>query len=454
MKTLYKLLLLMIIGFFTTTLMFLISPTNYKDTIAKEEKNITEEIKKPIITLKYDFNINDKIINPTTLLIDHISDSPVELDELPDMIFNATLIKDGQVIADNLSNIEVQSIRIPDSKTVISDENPLTTTLDLSKENLFLDEGSYQIKLRSNLIEDNSLNEILINFIYEPPYKYIKGNSDYPNGQMAIRLYFADKNNKRVIPITRFINRDYPLNKQIIYELQDKIKSDSFAKTIDEVNYCVYSKNTAYIDLPTENNFYNNKATSTTSYLSLIKSMYAMSEYLECDAVRFTLDNSKADTYFNNLSIETFIEKSDNPDVYLGYVIDGMAYLCDIKISDDDFDDDINTLAKNIFQYYSSKKPEDLISPISSKVELIDVKLNEKNLNLNFNSSFLESTDKKDLKELIIDSLACTYTSIENVDTISITIEGRPLTNYIENVDLSGHINPPEHINIESEILN
>jgi len=453
MKTLYRLLLLMIIGFFTTTLIFLISPVSYKDTIVKEEKDITEEINSSIISMQSDTNLDKILINPSTIVINHIADSPTELAELPNMIFSATILKDGDIIAENISNMEIQSIRIPDSKTVISSENPLSTTLDISKENLFLSEGTYQIKLTSNIIKENENNEILINVKFESPYSYIQGSDEYPTGKMAIRLYFADKNYSHVIPITRFIDREYPLNKQIIYELQNTIKSESFGKTIDEVNYCVYSNENTYIDLPRANEFYNNEKTAKTAYTALIKSMYAMSEYLECNAVRFTVDNAKGTEYFNGVNIESFIEKINRPKIYLGYVIDKYAYLYDMEISEEDMSEDLTVLARNMFAYYNKKRPDDLVSPFNNSVELLDVKVFENNLTLNFNKAFLEQTEKPEMRHFMIDSLTTSFTSIEEINTINITIDGEPLSTFIDETDLSGKLSAPEHINIESKII-
>lgn len=445
MKTLYNIVLIFLIGFFSSTYLFVMSPINYKDTIV-----IDEPEQKVKLTLALEGE--NTLINPKNIVVQHLSNLEMEISNLPNEIFSADIYRGDELVKSNITNLEDTTISIKDSSYIISSDNPLKTTINLSQEKLDLKDGKYKIVLKSNIISESDTNSIDIFVEYDTSFTYYEATNTLPNREkMGLTLYFSDNEANVLIPVTRFVVKEMSLNKQVIHELQKGPVDTTLSKTIDEVNYCIYKDNTIFIDLAAGNEFYNSGSTAgSMAYNSFVKSMFSINKYLQVDKIKFTVDRYASEDYFHGMSVKDPVVRSNNPKLYFGYKVDDRVYLYEHEVLDIDVNANIKTISEQMLEYYKSKLPANAKSPIPNDLTLKDAKMENGTLVLDFNDVFKTAFDGDQTKrKFMIDSLVYSFTSINGVKSVRFTSEGNPVDNFIEGKDITGALTAPSYINPE-----
>lgn len=445
MKTLYNIFLIFLIGFFSSTFPFDLSPINYKDTIV-----IDEQEEKTIISLA--LQGENTLINPKNIVVQHMSNLEMEISNLPSDIFVADVFSGDKLIKSNVTNLETTTISFNDSNYIISDENPLNTTIDISQEKLDIKDGKYKIILKSNIISDSDVNSIELFVEYDTGFTYYEATNTVPNREtMGLTLYYTDNELNVLIPVTRFVVKEMSLNKQIIHELQKGPIDTNLSKTIDEVNYCIYKDNTIFIDLAADNTFYNSGSTAgVMAYNSFIKSMFAINKYLQVDKIKFTVDRYASEDYFHGMSVKDPVVKSNNPILYFGYKVDDRVYLYEHEVLDIDVNANIKTISEQMIEYYKSKLPTNAKSPIPNDLVLKDATMENNTLVLDFNDVFKTAFEDDQIKKkFMIDSLVYSFSSINGVNSVRFTVDKNPVENFIEGKDITGALTAPSFINPE-----
>ena len=445
MKTLYNIFLIFLIGFFSSTFPFVLSPINYKDSIV-----IDEQGEKTILSIALVGENN--LTNPKNIVVQHLSNIEMELSSLPNEIFVADVYSGDTLVKSNITDLEDTTISFDDSNYIISNDNPLKTTINVSQEKLDLKDGKYKIVLKSNIIGESDVNSIDIYVEYDSGFTYYEATNTVPNREtMGLTVYFTDNESNVLIPVTRFVVKEMSLNKQVIHELQKGPLDTNLAKTVSDVNYCIYKDNTIFIDLPADNQFYNSSSSvGTMAYNSFIRSMFAINKYLQVDAIKFTVDRKSSENYFHGMSITDSIVKSINPKIYYGYKVDDRVYLYEHEISDIDTNADIKTISEQMLEYYKSKLPNNSKSPIPSDLVLKNATLENSTLVLDFNDVFKTAFDDDEYKKkFMIDALVYSFTSINGVNSVRFTVDGSPVENFIEGKDITKALTAPSYINPE-----
>ena len=451
MKTLYNVILIFLIGFFSSSFLFNLSPIDYKNTIVIDEE--PQNNNKATISLSLDGD--NKLTNPDNIVISHLTDIEIEMTKLPKNIITADIYRGNELIRADITNLEDTSISINDSSYIISPTTPLKTTINVSQEKLGLSDGTYRIVLKSSIIENKEKNSVEITVEYDTGFTYYEATNTVPiKGSTGLVLYFADNENNVLIPVSRFSTQNLSVNKQVIYELQQGPKNPLLIKTIDTVNQCYYreSDRTIYIDLPADNAFYNSSsAAGTTAYNSLVKSMFYLSRYYKLDSIKFIVDRRTIETYFYDLYIKDNIVKSKNPILYFGYKVEQRLYLIEHEITNFDLNADIKTKSQKILDLYKTELPANAKRPIPSNLVLNDAKLDKDNiLTLDFNDAFIAAFDGEiNNRKFMVDALVYTYTSIDGVKGVKFTVNGSPIENFIEGKDMKKAIARPLFINPE-----
>ncbi len=445
MKTLYNIALIFLIGFFSSTFLFVLSPINYKDTIVIEEP---EEKNKLTISLEGE----NTLTNPKNIVIQHLSNLEMEISNLPKDVFTADVYRGDELVKSNITNLENTTISIKDSSYVINADNPLKTTLDISQEKLDLKDGKYKIVLKSNIISESNLNSVDVFVEYDSGFNYYEATNTVPNRElMGLTLYFSDSEANVLIPVSRFVVKEMSLNKQVIHELQKGPVNTSLNKTIDEVNYCIYKDNTILIDLAAGNEFYNSgSAAGTMAYNSFVKSMFSINKYLQVDKIKFTVDKRASEDYFHGMSVKEPVVRSNNPILYFGYKVDDRVYLYEHEVLDIDVNANIKTISEQMIEYYKSKLPTNAKSPIPNDLALKNATMENGTLVLDFNEVFKTAFDGDQAKrKFMIDSLVYSFTSINGVKSVRFTADGNPVENFIDGKDITGALTAPSFINPE-----
>ncbi|QSX04886.1 GerMN domain-containing protein [Sedimentibacter sp. zth1] len=444
MKILYHILLIFLIGFFSSTFLFVLSPIDYDDSIV-----IDEPEEKPELTLSLEGENN--LENPTNIVIKHTTNKQMSLTNLPSNIFTTIIYKGEEIISSDTFNLSETTITINDNDIIIDIDNDLTTTLNISQEKLNLKDGSYKIVLTSNLISNTENNSIDINVKYDSGFVYYEATNDNKLGLMGLTIYYPDIEKKAIIPVTRFITKELSLNKQVLNELQQTPKDRSLIKVVDDVNYCIYKDSYVYIDIPASNENYNSATDGPLVFSTITKAFYQMDKYLSLDYIRYTVDKARIDEYFGGIKIGSDIERKVIPKIYLGYKLDDRMYLTDIDLTDIDLNTDIQTISNKILEYYTTNVPNNYYSPFVQGLEIKNTTLNGDNLILNFNDTLLTTfEDDQNKKKFLVDSLIYTFTSLNNVKSISIQADGKPVENFIDEKDITGILTAPWFINPEN----
>lgn len=442
MKVFINIILVFLIGFFSSTFLFAFTPVDYDTSMEVENpKN------KSSLSLEYT-NSKD-LVNPDNIVIKHTSKNEMVLPALPPNLFKLTIIGEDNNTKKLNALSEITKV-LTSNNIVISESNKLSTIISLNKDTIGLKDGNYKFILESNLIQDNNTNKITFNVIYDTQFEYTPATNLVPQSTMGLTLYYPDKEYSTVIPITRFVKLNTSLNKQVINELSQNPKDTNLTKAIDVVNSCIYTNNKKiYIDLPHQNDFYNIKASGKTAYYSLTKSMFAINKYLLLDNIQITSNKNYNENYFKDIKLQRDIKRKDIPSIYLGIRLDKKMYLVDYNLEDISVNMVIEDKIKKMESYYSENLPRDYYSPIDNDIEIINTKLVGTNLTINLSSNVLTTYTNENNKMFLIDSLVNSFTSINGINTVTILADNNLITSFVDNRDLTKPLLPMNFINPE-----
>ncbi|MDD2628506.1 MAG: GerMN domain-containing protein [Clostridia bacterium] len=448
MKIIINVIIIGLIGLLSSTYLFDISPINYKNSIEIQTPVETSELRLEIENETIDF------LNPKSIVIKHTSNTDEVLKSLSQNIFTANIYKDNKLIHENISNLELVNLSSNTTLTINKD-NPMVTTLDISQEKLKLDDGTYKIVLQSNLIADSKYSSIDIQVTYDTAGTYVPALNAAPVGTKGLTIYFTSEKLDTLIPVTKFSIEDKSITRMAIEQLQNGPSDTNMKTIIGDVTNCTYNNGNVVIDLPSSYNLYNNVNIGTLAYNAFVKTIFDVDRYWPIYSVSFTIDRKKVETYFNGIDTSKAIPNTEyNYSLYLAYKVNERYYLFDLPIDAQaagiNKNDSTEIKAQKLFDYYSDVKLTYGRNPIPNDVKLNTVTIEGRNLILDFNEKFTNSyNNKDDLKLMMIESLIYSFTSIPNVDGIQITVNKKPLTNFVKDRDLSGILTPPKFINPE-----
>lgn len=453
MKIFSNIIIIALIGLFSSTYLFNLSPIDYRGTIEIETPEETS-------TLNLESK-DDNLLNPETITINHTSDEEEIIKSVSDSIFTLDIYQGSKLVKSNISNLEHVSPSV--NMTIsVSKDNPIVTTLDVSKEKLNLEDGEYKFVFSSNLISDIDKSEISVNVTYDTGGKYYPAANVAPAGTKGLTLYFPTENADTLIPVTRFVVEDKSITRMAIEQLQNGPMNSGMTSLIKDVTNTTYNNGNVVIDLPSSYAAYNNGSTgSLLAYESFVKTIFDVDRYWPIYSVTFTVDRKKVDTYFHGLSseaINSLRNKERSYLLYLAYKLNDRYYLFDNALNTNKAgilaSDTLEIKAQKMFDAYKDAEINYGISPVPEGIILNSAKAQGTMLTLDFNKEFLDIyNDRDDMKQMLIDSLVYSFTTIPGVDSIKITVNGENLKNFTafaDGRDLTKAIYPPEFINPES----
>lgn len=449
MKIISNIIIIALIGLFSSTYLFNLSPIDYRGTI-----EIQTPVEDSTLSLKTE---KDKLLNPDSIIINHVSLKEEVIKNVSNNIFTVDVYKNDTLIKKNLSDLELVSPSV-NMEISIGNDNPMITTLDISQKKLALEDGTYNFIFHSNLIPNTDNSSISVKVIYDTGGNYYPASNIVPTGTKGLTLYFTNENADTLIPITRFVVEDKSLTRMAIEQLQNGPVNLGFKTLVGDVTNTTYNSGNVVIDIPSSYTSYNDGSTGgILSHDAFVKTIFAIDRYWPIYSLTFTVDRNKVDTYFHGLSSEEINALPNNQKYYLLYMsynIQGRYYLFDYKINTEQVgiktDDAIDIKAQKMFDAYKDTDITYGISPVPENIMLKSSTLQGSILLLDFDENLLNAyKDKSDLKLMMIESLVYTFTSIPGVDGIKITVNGEILNNYIDGKDLTGTIYPPEFINPE-----
>ena len=448
MKAFVNIIIVGLIGLCSSTYLFNLSPIDYKGTI---------EIETPVEESTLDLETEEyKMLNPESITINHVSSKEEVIKIVTDSIFNVDIYMDNQLIKSNIKNLELISPSI-DTTISVSKDNPIITALSISQKKLGLEDGIYEFKFNSNLIANDSKSSVSVTVTYDSLGSYYPAVNAAPARTKGLTLYFAAENADTLIPVTRFVVEDKSITRMAIEQLQNGPVNSGLKSVIKDVTNTTYNNGNVIIDIPSSYESYNSGSTGgLLSYNSFVKTIFAVERYWPIHSVAFTVDRSKVETYFHGIdTVNPVLNNENNYLLFMAHKVDGRYYLFDYQLYPEQIgiseSDTIEIKALKIFDAYSDTDINYGISPVPKTVALNNASFQGRTLILDFNEDLLNVyKDKNDLRYMMIESFIYTFTSIPGVDSIKITVGGEAATGFIEGMDISNVLYPPEFINPET----
>lgn len=439
-KSICNLLIILLICVGASGISVLYSPTLDQSTVLDDN---SEEV-----TLVASSEVDELLLNPNNIFIKYKSDKHAILNFDEEYQFTATIYKHGEIY-------KVHSIQDNGPVQVeFTKDTPYSVNINISQKNLDLPNGEYKVKIAPNIINESLNTEALaFNVKYLSDVPYIPAVNTIPEGKLAINLYFSDTKNsvEQLVGITRFIdNTKRPLT-AIVDEL---IKGPTFElglnmnSIIGNYNYVSLKGTTAYVDLPSNENIYTEE--SKRSEIAMNSFIKSLANYPGVDNIRFLVDYNKAKSFFNDVDVSKSFTISNENKAFLAYDSPNRYFLieCEMEAISEDMSVEDKVIA--IFNSLQNSKYDYLSSTLPSEIELINSRLENDVLVLNFNSTFLKAYgNNENLNRMMLDSILFSFTSLKEVNKVRILIDGQSIDSFA-GFDLSTEVMRPLFLNPEN----
>lgn len=403
---------------------------------------------------QYATDISEKqILNPTTIEFTMLGDFNKEKallssqntialevfrgDKLIKEFFNETLVE-GDLLEEN-------------------SKNELSFNLNLSQDNLNLVNGYYTFRIYSLLENFSKVEPYEIDVAYFDDSKYIPAKNDVQQGYMYLTLYFPDNQVMHSIPVSRKIphtRRTINATIENLYLGPNSSLGLSQGSPIPKINGLWINNKTAVINLPSDLGAYDQGSASSQSTLSSF--VNSITSIFGVDAVKFLENGREVDDMFHGTYVKDPFQRDNSPKAYLGYRGNSSRVLL-APISLETYGSSSSTkeaLVEEIFDILKTTSIndypfEDLIPTIAPNVDLISFEIVGRTLVLNFNDEFISAYENhEDFQHMMLDSILYSFTSIADINRISIKVEGEALKD-LNGIILSEEMTPPSYINIE-----
>ncbi len=450
MRAFFNIVIIGLIGLLSSTYLFNLSPVDYRGTI---------EIETPVDESTLSLAVEeDKILNPESITINHTASKAEVVKIVTNNIFNVDIYKNNSLIKSNITNLEPVSPSI-NATISVNEDNPIITSLNIKQENLGLEDGVYNFIFNSNLISDKDKSFVSVTVTYDTGGKYYPAVNAAPSGTKGLTLYFTGKNADTLIPVTRFVVEDKSITRMAIEQLQNGPLNSGLASVIKDVTNTTYNSGNVVIDIPSSYDGYDSGSTgSLLAYNSFVKTIFAVDRYWPVYSVTFTVDRKNVNTYFHGMPSEAinYLPNAErNYLLYMAHKADDRYYLFDYQLYPEQVgiaaNDTLEMKVRKVFDAYSDTDIPYGISPIPKTVTLNNISLQGRTLILDFNEDLLNVyKNKNDLRHMMIESFIYTFTTIPGVDSIKITAGGKEISGFIEGLDTTKVLYPPEFINPET----
>lgn len=454
MRGFVNLLIVGLIGLLSSTYLFNLSPVDYRGTI---------EIETPLQESTLSLTVEeDKKLNPQSITINHTASGDEVIRIVTNSIFTVDIYKDNKLVKRKLDNLEPLSPSI-DATISVNEDNPMITSLNISQEDLGLEDGVYEFIFNSNLISNEDRSSVSVTVTYDRAGFYYPAVNTAPAGTKGLTLYFPAENADALIPVTRFVIEDKSLTRMAIEQLQNGPLNSGMTTVIKDVTNTTYNNGNVVIDVPSSYDGYNSGSTgSMTAYNSFVKTIFAVDRYWPIHSLTFTVDRKNVDTYFHGMSSQAINFLPNSERNYLLYMAhkadDDRYYLFEYQLYPDQIgiyeSDTIEVKARKMFDAYSSTDISYGRSPVPGTLVLNNISMQGRTLILDFNEGLLNIyKDKNDLRHMMVESFIYTFTTIPGVDSIKITAGSGEISDFIDDIDTAKALYPLEFINPESPLF-
>lgn len=336
----------------------------------------------------------------------------------------------------------------PNLDALITPEIPAKFLLELEQSKLNLSNGSYTLKIKpiSNI---SSIEAIDTPIFLHTDFTYRTALQSLNRNETPLVLYFPNNEFNYLVPITRIIPyTTAPLRKTV----DELLKGPNTTLGLPEGPHIPNSKlslvgRTANVFLPTDIGVYETQ--STTASIALQSYVKSLTSIAEVDNVQFYFNYRKVEVGFHDSYIKEPIAPLQGPKLYFGSITNNNRILLtphEAGITNPSTEALFNMLKisghVDMFNYNRQ-------ATLPNEVELISHSIDNSTLTLVLNEAFATIyQDKPSHRDLMLESLLYTFTSLEGIDAVQFKVEG--------NGDYKGYgiplgvpIQPSKYINPE-----
>ncbi len=451
MRALLNLFLVLIICFSSSVIPLNLSWFDWSEDFLKtfSDNNYTKNI-----VYSYDTSLTGNLIyNPTNIefiIFGRFDKDPIVLTEDHQIILEAYK---GDKLIKKYVNTEI----VKGLKNYDDDKLKLVYTLDISQENLNLTSGYYKLKIYSTLEELSQISPYNTEVIYLSDSKYVGSKNNVEENFMYLLLYFPDKSAQYLIPVSRKVPFTRKTIRTTITNLQmgpGKSLGLAEGSPIPEVPSIWVRGGVAYLNMPRDIGKYDQG--STISQIALDTLVNSLTSIYGVEKVKFLQAGKEVESLFHGTSVDEPFTKDNSTKVYLGLETDTKKFLL-VPIRLNNRESKANTLVHEIFSSLKSgiindHYYEDLFATIPANVKLIDFSVEDNGiLSLNLSKEFLEAyAERMDIRQMMLDSILFSFTSIPNVEKISIKVQSKEVPSF-NGINITEPLKAPSFINIETE---
>lgn len=370
---------------------------------------------------------------------------------LPDNLLDqVTLSLTGEVSDSILYKVsDLQAL-----STVSSGIGTKTYSLDLGAIYPDLPMGSYTLHLDVDAgAEHFTGNESMAFDILSFDKTYLWSSNKESSGQLTMTLYMPTKDYQYLVPLTRSVpypeNRSRTTYKALHAGPKEGLGLLEGEGVIPYASKIYISQGLAsvYIYWPEQNDFEDTFDTVVESVTNSLGSLDFV------DSAKFYIDNADS-TPFGGVDLKAVYTPTTDNNVYVGYSNESdYMMLLPIHLSQvEETSDDPIHLIWDVLVGQNTSYPASpgLFTTIPANVRLNDYTLTDEGyLTLDVSSEFIEPFQgENEYINLMMDSILYSYTSLDTVNSVQITIDGQVVTDYF-GYNLSIPNTPNLHINLE-----
>ena len=329
----------------------------------------------------------------------------------------------GKKLIKSINYSEVAKIS-PTLETFITPNTPVKFFLELDQEKLDLSNGSYNLKIKtiSNIM---TLEAISTAVYFDTDFTYRTALQNVDKKETALTLYFPDNDYNHLIPIARIIPyTTTPLRKTVDELLKGPTKALGIPTgTFIPTPQLSLVGRTANVFLPADIGVFQTQ--SNTSYVAYNCFVESLTAIPEIDYVQFYFNWKKVEAGFHDLSVKDPISAMKGAKVYFGSTTTNNRILLTpyhvgfVKPSTDALFNMLK-ISGNVDIYSYNHR-----ATVPEEVQLIKHQLEGTTLTLVLNEAFATIyQDKSNHRDLMLESLLHTFTSLDGVEAVQFEIDG------------------------------
>ena len=414
---------------------------------SEEEPDENEDTFQAEFTYNLNTNIDKRLYNPDTFELSLVTNITEDLASDYDFSnIEMSFERNGQTY-----QIFQSDKFITDISQSYEDQNlVINYTFNMSKNHLNLDQdGFYKVSLESDL---TGLDALTFNVAYMGDIELIHPTTI--TGNYTYLTYFYNQDKTHLVPIHLNISTPNSITiavRNSLYQVpsedsglypQQVIPNQTSLTRISDGYYAAFLYSREFNDLITS---------SAEAELMVEALSKTLLELPHIDRLTLYVDDQQVQGSLFDVDLTKIYEEQTSPVVYYPDLNDrNKSYLIPVALEDEGINASIFNMVEALTNGYVKDTYYGQVIP--PEITINNLLIEENQVTLDFSQSFLQAyPNSDDYKTLMIHSLLYSITSIEGIDTLSITVDGQGLTTFGD-YDLSQPLVPERHINYLEEL--